>query len=43
MNITPIIINRLGRGVFTTPFYQLKAQVQAIVVPVATTITSVTG
>lgn len=43
MNITPIIINRSGRGTFTTPFYQLKAHVQAMEAPVVTARTSVTG
>lgn len=33
-NITPVILNRVGRGVFTTPFNQLTAQVKAMTVPV---------
>lgn len=42
-NMTPLIINRAVPGVFTTPFNQLKAQVQAMEVPVATTKTGATG
>lgn len=34
-SITPIIVNRAGRGVFTTPFNQLNALVQAMAVPVS--------
>ncbi|PWI77085.1 hypothetical protein DEO48_26260 [Enterobacter sp. CGMCC 5087] len=33
-NITPVILNRVARGVFTTPFNQLTAQVKAMTVPV---------
>ena len=33
-NITPVILNRAARGVFTTPFNQLTAQVKAMTVPV---------
>lgn len=42
-NIVPLIINRSVRGAFTTPFNQLKAQVQAMEVPVATAKTGATG
>lgn len=35
-SLTPIIVNRTGRGVFTTPFNQLKALVRDMEVPVAT-------
>ncbi|MGJ3448762.1 DUF3296 domain-containing protein [Enterobacter sp. PTB] len=41
-NITPIIINRSGRGTFTTPFNQLTAQVKAMAAPLATARTGVT-
>ncbi|EKS6641988.1 inovirus-type Gp2 protein [Enterobacter hormaechei] len=40
-NITPIILNRSGRGTFTTPFNHLKAQVQAMGQAVATARTGV--
>lgn len=33
-NITPVILNRVARGVFTTPFNQLIAQIKAMTVPV---------
>lgn len=33
-DITPIILNRIARGVFATPFNQLTAQVKAMTVPV---------
>ncbi|MCU6243928.1 YagK/YfjJ domain-containing protein [Enterobacter asburiae] len=33
-NITPVILNRVARGVFTTPFNQLTAQIKAMTVPV---------
>ena len=33
-NITLVILNRVARGVFTTPFNQLTAQVKAMTVPV---------
>lgn len=42
-NITPLIINRSVRGTFTTPCNQLKAQVQAMEVPVATARTGIAG
>lgn len=42
-NITPIIVNRSGRGTFTMPFNQLKAQVQTMKAPVATARTGITG
>ncbi|MGC6031560.1 hypothetical protein [Enterobacter kobei] len=42
-SITPIIVNRSVRGAFTTPFNQLKAQVQAMAVPVATARTGIAG
>ncbi|GLH25597.1 hypothetical protein ENT52713_29930 [Enterobacter sp. 200527-13] len=40
-SIKPIIVNRSERGVFTTPFNQLNALVQAMAVPVATARTGV--
>ncbi|WP_436882136.1 DUF3296 domain-containing protein [Enterobacter asburiae] len=33
-NITPVVLNRVARGVFTTPFNQLSAQVKAMTAPV---------
>ncbi|WP_373226647.1 inovirus-type Gp2 protein [Enterobacter cloacae complex sp. ESBL7] len=42
-NITPIILNRSDRGTFTTPFNQLRAQVQTMRAPIATARTGVTG
>ena len=42
-SMTPLIINRAAPGAFTTPFNQLKAQVQAMEVPVATARTGITG
>ncbi|ULH13056.1 DUF3296 domain-containing protein [Serratia marcescens] len=42
-SMTPIIVNRAGRGAFTMPFNQLKALVQAMEVPVATARTGGTG
>ncbi|MFZ5001168.1 YagK/YfjJ domain-containing protein [Enterobacter asburiae] len=41
-DITPIILNRSGRGTFTTPFNQLTAQVKAMAAPLATARTGVT-
>lgn len=41
--ITPMILNRSVRGAFTRPFNQLKAQMQAMAVPVATAKTGSTG
>lgn len=41
-NITPIIVNRSGRGTFTAPFNQLRSQVQVMVAPVTTARTGVT-
>ncbi|HDR2590840.1 TPA: inovirus-type Gp2 protein [Enterobacter ludwigii] len=41
--ITPIILNRSVRGTFTKPFNQLTAQVKAMVAPLATARTGVTG
>ncbi|HHA2250020.1 TPA: inovirus-type Gp2 protein [Enterobacter ludwigii] len=41
-DITPIILNRSGRGTFTTPFNQLTAQVKAMATPLATARTGVT-
>lgn len=41
-NITPIIINRTGRGDFTTPFNQLTSRVNAMITPVTMARTSVT-
>ncbi|MGC6031573.1 hypothetical protein [Enterobacter kobei] len=41
-SMTPLIINRAVPGAFTTPFNQLKALVQSMAVPVATTRTGVT-
>ncbi|MDV0786208.1 inovirus-type Gp2 protein [Citrobacter amalonaticus] len=35
-NITPIIINRGVRGAFTSPFNQLRTQVQSMAAPIAT-------
>lgn len=40
-NITPIILNRSGRGTFIAPFNHLKAQVQAMGQAVATARTGV--
>lgn len=40
-NITPVILNRVARGVFTTPFNQLTAQIKAMTVPVTLARTSV--
>ena len=40
-NITPVILNRVARGVFTTPFNQFTAQVKAMTVPVTLARTSV--
>lgn len=42
-SMTPLIINRAVPGAFTTPFNQLKAQVQAMKVPVATARTGIAG
>lgn len=42
-SIMPIILIRSGRGTFTTPFNQLKAQVQTMQSPVATARTGITG
>ncbi|WP_439413121.1 DUF3296 domain-containing protein [Enterobacter ludwigii] len=42
-SITPIILNRSVRGTFTKPFNQLTAQVKAMVAPLATARTGVTG
>ncbi|WP_373226448.1 inovirus-type Gp2 protein [Enterobacter cloacae complex sp. ESBL7] len=42
-SMTPMIINRTGRGTFTPPFNQLKVQVQAMEVPVATARTGASG
>ncbi|MEH4990300.1 YagK/YfjJ domain-containing protein [Enterobacter asburiae] len=42
-NITPIVLNRTVRGAFTMPFNQLTGQVQAMLAPVATERTGVTG
>ncbi|WP_439413045.1 DUF3296 domain-containing protein [Enterobacter ludwigii] len=42
-NITPIIVNRSGRGTFTTPFNQLRSQLQTMQAPVATARTGITG
>ncbi|WP_332629609.1 YagK/YfjJ domain-containing protein [Citrobacter sp. ESBL3] len=41
--ITPVILNRAARGAFTTPFYQLTAQIKSMVAPLATARTAVTG
>lgn len=35
-NITPIIVNRTGKGAFSAPFNQLQTQVQAMCQPLAT-------
>ncbi|MEI9745938.1 DUF3296 domain-containing protein [Enterobacter ludwigii] len=43
MNIAPIVLNRADRGAFTMPFNQLTAQVHAMLAPVATARTGVTG
>ena len=40
-NNTPAILNRSGRGSFTMPFKQLKAQVQEMGQPVTTARTGV--
>lgn len=42
-SITPIIVNRVGHGTFTTPFNQVTAQVQMMLAPVVTARTGVTG
>ncbi|WP_370429500.1 inovirus-type Gp2 protein [Klebsiella aerogenes] len=42
-SMTPLIISRSVRGAFTTPFNQLKAQVQTMEAPVATARTGATG
>ena len=42
-NMTAMIINRADRGAFTTPFNQLKAQVQTMQAPVATARTGIAG
>lgn len=42
-NITPVIMNRTGRGTFTTPFNQLRSQLQTMQAPVATARTGITG
>ena len=42
-SITPIILNRSGRGVFTEPFNLLRSQVLTMQAPVATARTGVTG
>ncbi|MEI9744874.1 YagK/YfjJ domain-containing protein [Enterobacter ludwigii] len=42
-SITPIIINRSGRGTFTAPFNHLKAQLQMMQSPVAAARTGITG
>ncbi|WP_262484735.1 YagK/YfjJ domain-containing protein [Citrobacter braakii] len=42
-NITPIILNRSGRGTFMTSFNQLKVQVQTMQEPVATARTGIVG
>ena len=42
-NMTAIIVNRSVRGAFTTPFNQLKAQVQTMQAPVATARTGIAG
>lgn len=42
-NITSIIVNRSGRGTFTTPFNQLRSQLQTMQAPVATARTGITG
>jgi hypothetical protein len=42
-NITPVILNRPGPGTFTATFNQLRSQVQAMLAPVATARTSITG
>ncbi|MGC6030922.1 DUF3296 domain-containing protein [Enterobacter kobei] len=42
-SMTPLIINRSVPGAFTTPFNQLKAQVQTMQAPVATARTGATG
>lgn len=36
MNITPIIVNRTGKGAFSAPFNKLQTQVQAMCQPVTT-------
>jgi len=41
--ITPLVISRTGRGTFTAPFNQLKAQVQTMLEFVATARSGVTG
>ncbi|WP_436882713.1 DUF3296 domain-containing protein [Enterobacter asburiae] len=40
-NITPVILNRVARGVFTTPFNQLTVQVKAMTTPLTTARTGV--
>ncbi len=40
-NITPVILNRSGRGAFTTSFNLLTAQVQAMAAPIATARTGI--
>ncbi|ULH11501.1 inovirus-type Gp2 protein [Serratia marcescens] len=42
-NITPIIVNRSGRGTFTMPFNQLRSQLRTMLAPVATARTGITG
>ncbi|MGC6031622.1 DUF3296 domain-containing protein [Enterobacter kobei] len=42
-SMTPLIINRSVRGAFTTPFNQLKTQVQIMEAPVATARTGIAG
>ena len=42
-NITPVILNRVARCVFTTPFNQLKTRVQEMTTPVTTARTGVIG
>ena len=41
--ITPLVISRTGRDASSTPFNQLRAQVQIMLAPVATARTCVTG
>ncbi|WP_373225148.1 DUF3296 domain-containing protein [Enterobacter cloacae complex sp. ESBL7] len=40
-NITPIINNRAVRGAFTSPFNQLRTQVQSMAAPIATARTGI--
>ena len=42
-SIAPVIISRTDRGAFITPFYQLRAQIQSMVAPIATARTGIVG